>query len=169
MHGIMDDRRPVRVPEIMRSFEDTLTLRQALERHFRDSGLPEDGGYHDAWSKYTIGSMALWLPNFPARRRAVRLHDLHHILTGYDTTFRGETEVAAWELGSGCGNYFAAWCFDAGAVAAGVFLCPIRIWRAFRRGRASRSLYTLELGEHHLDWTVGEARRLVLSAERTVR
>ena len=42
----------------------------------------------------------------------MRYHDLHHILTEYDTTWTGEAEVSAWELATGCKNYLAAWILD---------------------------------------------------------
>jgi NADPH:quinone reductase-like Zn-dependent oxidoreductase len=37
----------------------------------------------------------------------VKLHDIHHVLTGYDTTWRGKAEIGAWEIASGCGRHYA--------------------------------------------------------------
>ena len=89
----------------------------------------------------------------------VRLHDLHHVATGYDTSFLGETEIAAWELGSGCAKYAGAWVMNVGAAASGILLAPRRTWRAFARGRRSTNLYQLGFDEAWLDETVEQLRR----------
>jgi ubiquinone biosynthesis protein Coq4 len=86
-------------------------------------------------------------------------HDLHQIATGYGTSLIGETEIGAWELGSGCGRYYVAWVLNAAAVAIGLFIAPRRVWRAFTRGRQSGSLYKLNVDERCLEDTVGALRR----------
>jgi len=42
-------------------------------------------------------------PMLVQQQQRLLLHDVHHLVTGYDTSFRGELELAAWELASpGC-------------------------------------------------------------------
>lgn len=60
---------------------------------------------------------------------------------GYATTWTGEGEIAAWELGAGCGRYYAAWVLNLGAFAVGLVIAPRRTYRAFVRGRRSTTLY----------------------------
>lgn len=75
-------------------------------------------------------------------RAALHLHDVHHILTGYDTRLRGELELAAWELGSGgCGWSLVFWIDRLLGLLLGLVLCPVRLLRAFRRGLGCRNLY----------------------------
>ncbi|PYS76753.1 MAG: hypothetical protein DMF66_12990 [Acidobacteria bacterium] len=66
--------------------------------------MAEDGGYSDAWVKLKLWRMPIWFPNTEGRRRAVRFHDVHHVLTEYPTTWRGEFEIAAWEIATGIGG-----------------------------------------------------------------
>jgi hypothetical protein len=47
--------------------------------------------------------VVLVLPNIPPRRRAVQVHDLNHVLTGYGTDWTGELRISGHELGMGCG------------------------------------------------------------------
>jgi len=135
------------------------SLRAARAQYFRENGLDEDGGYSKRWVKVQVGYIPMWFPNTDARRRAVWLHDLHHIVTGYDTSWVGEAEIAAWELGSGCRDYYAAWLLNAAAVIVGVFIAPRRVWRAFIRGRQCTSLYNLNVDERCLDQTVDTVRK----------
>jgi hypothetical protein len=83
----------------------------------------------------------VWFPNTDARRRAVRLHDLHHLATGYETSLVGEAEIGAWELAGGCKRYPAAWVLNIAAVLLGLLVAPRCTWRAFLRGRHSETLY----------------------------
>ncbi|HKW42163.1 MAG TPA: hypothetical protein VJN39_13010 [Gemmatimonadales bacterium] len=108
--------------------------------------------------KVKLGPIPVWFPNTEGRRRAVRLHDLHHIATGYDTSLVGEAEIGAWELAGGCADYYAAWYLNAVAVEIGLFLSPRRLWHAFVRGRHSTNLYRLGFDERWLDDSVGALR-----------
>lgn len=133
------------------------TLLEARTRYFEDNGFGADGGYHDAWVDFMLGPVPFPFPNTPARVRAVRYHDLHHVLTGYATDFWGEMDISAWEIGAGCRNYVAAWQLNLGGLATGAVFKPARTFRAFVRGRRSQSLYGLPF-EGLLQETVGAAR-----------
>lgn len=144
--------------EIMNGTHDpTLTLREARVRYFRDNHFGEDGGYSDAWVDFKLGPLPMPFPNTEGRLRAVRYHDLHHILTGYATDTLGEFEISAWEIGAGCENFWAAWVLNLSGMTAGMMVSPGRISRAFARGLGSRTLYGEEL-EAQLGRTVGEVR-----------
>jgi hypothetical protein len=137
---------------------EAMTVREAREKYFRDSGLSADG-YTARWVKLRVGPIPLAFPNTSGRVRAVKLHDLHHVATGYDTSWRGEAEIAAWELAAGCGRYVAAWVLNAFAALLGIAIAPRRTLAAFKRGRVSRSLYHREFDDSLLDLTVSELRR----------
>lgn len=123
------------------TYEPEMTMREARTRYFDVNGFGESGGYDDAWVDFSLGPIPFPFPQTAARVRAVRYHDLHHILTGYDTDIRGEFEISAWEIGAGCKDFVAAWHLNLGGMAAGLFTSPGRTFRAFVRGRRARSLY----------------------------
>lgn len=141
------------------------TLGEAVKRYFRENGFGEDGGYEDDWVDFHLGPIPMPFPNSAGRKRAVRFHDLHHVLTGYRTDTLGELEIAAWELGAGCDGFPTAFVINAGGLAAGAFAAPRRTFRAFLRGRASRSLYG-EAYEEVLSEEVELARKKRLGADR---
>jgi hypothetical protein len=74
-------------------YSDATPVRQARAEYFRANGFGDDGGYDARWVKVKLGAVPLWFPNTDARRRAVRLHDLHHLATGYETSLVGEAEI----------------------------------------------------------------------------
>jgi len=117
------------------------TMREARERYFHVNGFGDNGGYDDAWVDFKLGPIPMPFPNTPARVRAVRYHDLHHVLTGYDTDIVGEFEISAWEIAAGCRGYLAAWQLNLGGMVGGMLTAPRRTWRAFLRGRRSSTLY----------------------------
>jgi hypothetical protein len=136
-----------------------MTLGEARTEYFRRSGFAEDGGYSDRWIKVKVWRMPIWLPNTAGRVRAVKLHDLHHILTEYQTTWRGEAEISAWELGSGgLHRFWAGWWLDLMNVAQGLLVNPRGVWGGFMRGRQSRNLFDREFDDGMLDELVGEYR-----------
>jgi hypothetical protein len=129
----------------------------ARQRYFADNGFSE-ASYNDRWVKLKLGPIPFWFPNTTARRRAVPLHDLHHIATGYATSWRGEAEIAAWELAAGCERYTAARLLDFGAFSWGIAIAPRRVYRAFMHGRRSTSLYYSGWRNDLLDLSVPDLR-----------
>jgi ubiquinone biosynthesis protein Coq4 len=142
-------------------------VREARARYFAENGFGE-GGYDDRFVVLRIAGLPLVVfPNTKQRVRSVRFHDVHHVLTGYATSWRGEGEIAAWELASGCRDHWAAWVLNSWAALIGLLIAPRAIARAFRRGRASRNLYDRDWDDALLERGVGELRReLGLDAAR---
>jgi ubiquinone biosynthesis protein Coq4 len=144
-----------------------MRVRDARARYFADTGLG-DGGYGDRVVVLrAFGVPVAVFPNTKERVRSVRIHDVHHVLTEYPTSWTGEAEIAAWELASGCRDHWAAWVLNFWAALIGLVIAPRAVARAFLRGRGSRNLYRGEWSDGLLDRTVGELRReLGLDAAR---
>jgi hypothetical protein len=140
-------------------FPAELTLGEARARLFALGGLGDDGGYGDAWVKVKLWGVPFVFPNTEGRRRAVRFHDLHHVLTEYPTTWRGEFEIAAWEIANGVGRYWEGWLLDLLGFACGLVVFPGGVYRAFLRGRRSANLYREKWDDEMLAVRVGEMRR----------
>ena len=138
-------------------YADASPVRDARAQYFAANGFSTDG-YTDNWVKVKLGPIPIVFPNTPSRKRAIRLHDLHHIATGYSTSILGEAEIAAWEIAGSCTDHWAAWVLNAGAFSYGAVLAPRRIYRAFMRGRKSRTLYHTGWEDSLLELSVGELR-----------
>ena len=121
------------------------TLRDDRRRFFQREGLPLDGGYQDTWFEAGVGPIRYRIRNFPHRADALMRHDLHHVLTGYPTDWRGEVRINAWELGAGIGNHLWGAIIMLSGFFIGIVLVPVDTFRAFVRGRRSTNLYSIPL------------------------
>ena len=139
----------------MTNLNELVTVGEARERYFRENGLSE-AGYAARWVRLQAVPLPMYFPNTRSRVRAVRLHDLHHIATGYGTSWIGEAEIGAWELAAGCGRHYAAWLLNLSVLPLGLVLSPRRIWQAWRRGRRARTLYSSEFHPALLELTLDE-------------
>jgi len=118
----------------------------ALDHYLVEQGLCPDleaaRRFHAArFFRLRVGGR--WLPFWPmwGMRRSAVIHDVHHMLTGYDTSYPNELHLAAWELASGgCGHHVLMW-LDRLFVTLFTPLDPLRTWRAFRAGLRCRNLY----------------------------
>lgn len=142
----------------VKQYDERLTLAEGLTEYLEHYRLG-DGGYTDRWFTLSMpGRISFPVPNIRNRAEAVRFHDLHHVLTGYDTGYAGEAEIGAWEIASGCGRYWSAWLLNFGSFSYGMVAFPRRVYRAFVRGNQSRSLYRSYSYEVVLDASVGAMR-----------
>lgn len=149
-------------------YPSDLPLQVARDRYFAVNHFGDDGGYSSAWVDFKLGPIPFPFPNSPARVRAVRFHDLHHVLTEYATDFLGELEISAWEIGAGCKRNLFAWQINLGGLAGGMLFAPRRTSAAFFRGQHSQTLYERDY-EQLLGSTVGEVRAQVGLAATTSR
>ena len=126
-----------------------MTTEEALNHHFVSTGIYPAGCSREDW----YAGHWLWLRAgpvgipFPILRRGgpIVLHDLHHMLAGYAPDWRGEIELAAWELGSGgCGSHILYWFDRLTFFVAGLLCAPRATRRAFARGRRSHNLFRMD-------------------------
>src|SRR4051812_4043456 len=92
-------------------YSNSMKMKDALPVYFSNYHF-ENGGYDLKWFKIKIGPLYIPFPNTAGRVAAVKIHDLNHILTGYTALPKGEAEIGAWEIASGCGKYPIAWALN---------------------------------------------------------
>lgn len=142
-------------------------LGHARRRFSIDNGFGADGGYDAPVQDAELAGIPYRTPNPPARAEVLRRHDLHHVLTGYPTDWRGEAFISAWELGSGGPRgMLYAWTILLFGVFTGLVGDPLGTFRAFVRGRDSRNLYGTTLDQQLMQRSVSDlAHELRVRAE----
>ncbi len=119
-----------------------MTIEAELKVFYQECGFGETLGSRSRTVPVYTGCMLVPLPNIETRRRFLKYHDIHHLVTGYSVGRIGEGEVSAWELGAG--SVFISpmlGTMNLIALSTGLVLKPRRMWQAFRRGCRSYTLY----------------------------
>ena len=139
-------------------------LSDLLPEFYSKYGLGPDGGQTSSSVRIELTkNIILYIPNFKARKDAVLMHDIHHIVTGYPSTYKGETEIGAWEVGSGCRGDWAAWALDMSSVMTGLLFNPLNVLKAFARGRRTKNLYHRTVTEAEaLDMKLADLKKILL-------
>jgi len=149
----------------MEFFDNNTLIKDALAQLFERFNIPLDA-YTTKTFVIKVGIIPFHLPNVPSRVRIARFHDIHHILTGYPANWKGEAEIGAWELATGCRKSFIAWFLNSGAVVVGLFMYPKAVTNAFIRGRRTKTnLYYGFEYESLLSMTVKEVKELICLAD----
>lgn len=118
-----------------------MAIKDQLRAYF-DRNEFDETSYTAPTFDLNIGPWVVTMKNPPPRQSAIRIHDVNHVLTGYPTTLKGETEIGAYELGSFIGgDYPMAWLFNCVSTLLGCLRWPLSTLAAFTRGWRSKSLY----------------------------
>lgn len=121
---------------------DRLRIKDALPILYKSYNLKPDGGIHDPSVRIELlKNFSLYIPNFETRKKVVLKHDIHHVVTGYSAVMKGETEISAWELSTGCTHNWFAFIINTLGMMSGVPFNLRGIWRAWMRGRTTNNLY----------------------------
>jgi ubiquinone biosynthesis protein Coq4 len=149
----------------MPHFSPSLKIKQAITQLFAEYNIPAEA-YTSKYFIIRVGKLPIYVPNTAARVKIARFHDIHHILTGYAANWKGEAEIGAWELATGCRTSFIAWFLNSGAVLVGLVMHPIAVIKAFRRGfKTKTNLYHDFDYDALMDMTIGELQNKIGLAE----
>ncbi len=139
-------------------------VEKALESYLAENGFTKDE-YEKPYVLITFWFITFPFPNPTSRHMAIRMHDLHHIVTGYGTDPTGEGEISAFELRRGIGVFSA---FVRAIIVSGTMFgachSPRRTLAAWRAARSTRGVGlqapTMARYEELLRMTVGELREV---------
>lgn len=128
-----------------------ITVNEALAQFYQEHDFGQEGGIYEKWAYFKIGLITIPIPNTKERREMIYLHDLNHIVNGYETTWRGESMVSIWEFTTGGWGYRPMiWGLIFSAMSIGFVLYPRAVFGAFMRGQYTRSLWSLGLSKQAL-------------------
>ncbi|MEZ0608881.1 hypothetical protein ACAW74_10220 [Fibrella sp. WM1] len=128
-----------------------MNIEQALNNFYGQHGYGEEGGINKKWDMIKFGPIALPLPNLESRRTNIYLHDISHLVTGYDVSWVGESSVSSWEIATGgWGRLYFPWLLTLWAMAVGVMLYPRHSYRAFQAGLHMKNAFTSRLAKQEM-------------------
>lgn len=120
-------------------FTSEETVAAALDRYLDENGFTH-AEYEADWTQASFLGIPMAVPNTRLHKQGIRLHDLHHVATGFGTDVAGEGEISAWELGAGLRGVgvYVGTIVCMGALV-GMIAAPRRAIRAFRAARTARA------------------------------
>lgn len=134
----------------------------ALAAYLAENGFTTESYDHPTTQGALFG-VKFKVPNPPSHRRAIRLHDLHHVATGFGTDHAGEGELSAWQLRRGLrgtGMYVVA--IVVINTLLGALVAPRRTFHVLSAAGAGGSLFGARIDHAELlGRTVGELRDLL--------
>ncbi len=143
------------------TYPPEITLREGRDRYLAENGFTM-GTYTEEWTRIPVMfGIHATLPSPLQRRQALRMHDFHHVVTGYGTDLAGEAEISAWEVSRGLrgvGPYVRTLILT--GYLQGMVLRPGRTRRARRAAPGQGSLFGRNAEyDALLARTVGDVRR----------
>ncbi|WP_281612746.1 hypothetical protein [Flammeovirga sp. SubArs3] len=144
------------------------SIKYHLDKFYGDNPeFGEDGGIHEKWAWLEFGFFKIPFPNFKSRSDIIYLHDVNHIINDYDTTWKGEVSVSAWEISTGMGRFLTGWLFASFAFGFGILTYPKSVYRAFMKGRITKSLFKMEIPkEELLNMSLKEVKQITNHEEK---
>lgn len=141
----------------------SMRVREARNVYLAENGFTVES-YDSPTTSGSFLGIKLAVPNPPSHQRAIRLHDLHHVATGFGTDHVGEAEISAWQARRGlrgAGMYVTTIVMVNALL--GVVLAPRRTLAALRSSGAGGSLLSMTINyESLLERTVGELREMLV-------
>lgn len=136
------------------------TVAEGLASYLKENDFAAEA-YDAPKTPVTLFGIRFSVPNTERHQWAIRLHDLHHVATGFGTDLRGEAEISLWEWRKGLrglGWYVGSIVISISLV--GPLMAPRRTWRAWRAGAGERSLFgSPKLAyEEILTWSISALR-----------
>lgn len=120
-----------------------MTTREALIGFYKFNRLNLTADFESHCARVYIGCILAPVPNINARKKYLKFHDLHHVMTGYGIGRVGESQISAWELGSKSCRKPLISIMNLFALSTGFILKPTRVIEAYYRGCRSKNLYYL--------------------------
>lgn len=122
------------------------TVAQAMQDFYNKHNYGDEGGINEKYAWMKFGFFSMPVPNVESRRKNVYLHDINHIITCNDTTWKGESTLSAWEIASGgWKNIYVIWIMALWAMGLGVLFYPRSILKAFKQGLTMKNAVTCGL------------------------
>lgn len=129
----------------------TKTVGQAIQEFYNENDFGEDGGVNEKYAWIKFGFFSLPIPNFESRKNNVYLHDVNHIITENNTTWKGESAVSAWEVASGgWNNLVIPWLLTLWAMGLGVVFYTKSTLDSFKKGLTMKNALTSGLSKNKI-------------------
>lgn len=141
----------------------TNSVQEVIQEFYSKNNFGQDGGINEKYVWIKFGFFSIPIPNVESRSKNVYLHDIHHIVTQNDTTWKGESAVSAWEIASGgWGKLYIPWLLTLWAMGLGVLFYPKKVLQSFKKGLTMRNALTCGISQKEINsFTIPKLQQLL--------
>jgi hypothetical protein len=127
-----------------------MTVSQSLEEFYAKNNFPADGGESSNHFDLKFKLFTLKLPNVQFRKDVIHIHDIQHILYNCDTSWKGESFIAGWEIGSKMWKHFPIGMMSLWAMGFSLLNHPKEVFKGYRTGINSIGIIDLKIDKKNL-------------------
>ncbi len=162
-NAVYEQTGEFKTPKQTINMTSTPTVRQSIQDFYDRHDFGEEGGVNEKYVWIKFGFFSIPLPNVEGRSQNIYLHDVSHIVTGNDTTWKGESAVSAWEIASGgWKKRYIPWLLTLWAMGLGVLFYPTSVLKSFKQGLTMRNALTCGLTKTEIfDYLVPELQKFL--------
>ncbi len=122
-----------------------MTISQKLQEFYLENNFPKDGGESDAKFELKFKLFTLKLPNSQFRKEVIHIHDIQHILYNCDTTWKGESFIAGWEIGTKMWKHFPIGIISLWAMGFSFLNFPKEVYKGYKKGLTVHGILDLDI------------------------
>lgn len=127
-----------------------MTISQALQQFYTKNNFAKDGGESEDTFELKFKLFTLKLPNSQFRKDVIHIHDIQHILYNCDTTWKGESFIAGWEIATGLWKHLPIGFFSLWAMGFSLLNYPKEVLKGYKAGLLCKGLIDLKITKQQL-------------------
>ncbi|MGB0891086.1 MAG: hypothetical protein ACPGUU_01950 [Flavobacteriaceae bacterium] len=139
-----------------------MTIAQALQQFYKENNFAEDGGLSEDTFELKFRLFSIKLPNSKFRKDVIHIHDIQHVLYNCDTTWKGESFIAGWEIATGFWKYFPIGFMSLWAMGFSFLNYPKEVFKGYKSGLQCKGIMDLKMPKKELlNIPVDELRKII--------
>ncbi len=127
-----------------------MTIAKALQQFYIDNNFAKDGGESEDTFELKFKFFTLKLPNSQFRKDVIHIHDIQHILYNCDTTWKGESFIAGWEIATGLWKHMPIGFMSLWAMGFSLLNYPKEILKGYKIGLQCKGIIDLKMSKNEL-------------------
>ena len=127
-----------------------MTIAQALQEFYKENNFAEDGGLSEDTFELKFRLFTIKLPNSQFRKDVIHIHDIQHVLYNCDTTWKGESFIAGWEIATGFWKYFPIGFMSLWAMGFSLLNYPMEVYKGYKAGLKCNGIMDLKMTKAEL-------------------
>ena len=127
-----------------------MTIALALQQFYTENNFAKDGGESEDTFELKFKLFTLKLPNSQFRKDVIHIHDIQHILYNCDTTWKGESFIAGWEIATGLWKHLPIGFMSLWAMGFSLLNYPKEVLKGYKAGLQCKGIIDLKMTKQQL-------------------